>query len=168
MRLTDIQKTSMAYVLRQSRAVKMMTLGLCIFLLSFGILPLLIAGKESMIPSILIMAIFGFIAAYLLCLSFGYRIVIDEKGIHRCSFNRVKRSLLWKDIRSCGVGEIPVPYRYGHMRHLAFYASAEETPVDDDEKIFIKLNPTDERALRESGLLAYCRRQRAEADRSFI
>ena len=159
MRLTYMQETPNGYVLGQSRAVKAWTLGLCIFLLSFGVLPLLVAGKDALIYSVLIMALFSLIPAYLLYLAFGYRIVIDEKGIHRYSFRHVKRSLLWKDIRSCGVGEIPVPYRYGHIRHLAFYASTEETPFDDDEKIFIKLNPTDERVIRKSQLLDYCHAQ---------
>lgn len=168
MRLTDIQKTSTAYVLRQSRAVKIMTLGLCVFLLSFGVLPLLVAGKDALIPSVLIMALFLSVVVYLFCLTFGYRIVIDEKGIHRYSFHRVKHSLLWRYIRSYGVDEILVPYRYGQSLNLAFYASTEDIPIDPENKVFIKLNPSDERAIRESGLLTFCRRQRAGADRSFI
>ena len=168
MRLTDIQRTPKAYILRQSRAVKAWTLGLCVFLLSFGVLPLLVAGKDALIPSVLIMALFLSVVIYLFCMTFGYRIVIDEKGIHRYSFNRVKHSLLWRYIRSYGVDVILVPHRHGQTDHLAFYASTEATPIDPENKVFIKLNPSDERAIRESGLLTFCRRQRAEADRSFI
>jgi hypothetical protein len=33
--------------------------------------------------------------------------------------------------------------------------------------VFIKLTPADEQTIRESGIIVFCRRQMAEADRHF-
>ena len=173
MRYTDIQKTPTGYVLRHGRATKLMTLILCAF---FGIVPtvmsILLFFMEGTDPSNLLPAMLGMVimwasTAYLFSLAFGFRIVVDEAGVHRYSFGRVKHSLLWRYVRSFGIGVIPVPFRYGQMDHLAFFASTETKPIDYKSKVFIKLTPADEQALRESGLLTFCRRQMAEADRHF-
>ena len=169
MRLTVIQKSPTGYILRQSKAVKAWTLVLCVFFLSVGISLPSFAERDvfTLVMAFLFMAFFAAVSVYLYCLSFGYRIVVDETGVHRCSFNRVKHSLLWRYIRSCGVDTIPVPYRHGTTYRLAFYASTETNPVSMENKVFIKLTKTDEHALRESGLLTFCRSQMDRADRNF-
>ena len=173
MRYTAIQKTPTGYVLRHSRATKLMTLILCAF---FGIVPtvmsILLFFMEGTDPSNLLPAMLGMVimwasTAYLFSLAFGFRIIVDEAGVHRYSFGRVKHSLLWRYVRSFGIGVIPVPARYGQTNHQAFYASTEAKPIDYKSKVFIKLTPADEQAIRESGLLNFCRRQMAEADRKF-
>ena len=174
MRYTAIQKTPTGYVLRHSRATKLMTLILCAF---FGIVPtvmsILLFFMEGTDPSNLFPAMLGMVimwasTAYLFSLAFGFRIIVDEAGVHRYSFGRVKHSLLWRYVRSFGIGVIPVPStRSGPSNHLAFYASTEAKPIDHKSKVFIKLTPADEQALRESGLLNFCRRQMADTDRKF-
>lgn len=170
MKLTDIQKTATGYVIRQSKGVHAITLVLCIFLLSLGVLLLLATPHDGITIGlvVLFMTFFDGLAVYLFCLDFGYRIVVDETGVHRYSFNRVKHTLLWRHIRSCGVGLIPVPWRYHQIDHLAFYASTEANPVSMENKVFIKLNPSDEQAIRESGLLSFCRAQMENADRTAL
>lgn len=173
MRYTDIQKTPTGYVLRHGRAIKLMTLIPCAFI---GIVPTVItiplffsekAETANIIPTSIGMILAWAITAYLCSLAFGFRIVVDETGVHRYSFGRVKLSLLWRYVRSFGIGVIPVPSRNGQMNHLAFYASTEAKPIDYKSKVFIKLTPADEQALRESGIIVFCRRQMAEADRHF-
>ena len=173
MRYTAIQKNPTGYVLHHSRATKLMTLILCAF---FGIVPtvmsILLFFMEGTDPSNLLPAMLGMVimwasTAYLFSLAFGFRIIVDEAGVHRYSFGRVKHSLLWRYVRSFGIGVIPVPSRYGQTNHQAFYASTEAKPIDYKSKVFIKLTPADEQALRESGLLNFCRKQMAEADRKF-
>ena len=173
MRYTDIQKTPTGYVLRHGRATKLMTLILCAFIAVFPTvitIPLFFSEKAetaNIIPTSIVMILAWVITAYLWSLAFGFRIVVDEAGVHRYSFGRVKLSLLWRYVRSFGIGVIPVPSRYGQMDHLAFYASTEAKPIDYKSKVFIKLTPADEQALRESGIIVFCRRQMAEADRKF-
>ncbi len=173
MRLTAIQKTPTGYVLRHSRAIKLMTLIPCAFIAIFPTvitIPLFFSEKAesaNFIPTSIAMILAWVITAYLCSLAFGYRIVVDETGVHRYSFNRVKHTLLWRHIRSFGIDVIPVPSRNGQMDHLAFYASTEASPIDYKSKVFIKLNPPDEESIRRSGLLTFCRRQMAEADRKF-
>lgn len=174
MRYTAIQKSPTGYILRHSRATKLMTLIPCAFI---GIVPTVItiplffsekAETANIIPTSIGMILAWAITAYLFSLAFGFRIVVDEAGVHRYSFGRVKLSLLWRYVRSFGIGVIPVPStRSGPSNHLAFYASTETKPVSMENKVFIKLTPADEQALRESGLLTFCRRQMAEADRNF-
>ena len=173
MRYTDIQKTPTGYILRHGRATKLMTLILCAF---FGIVPtvmsILLFFMEGTDPSNLLPAMLGMVimwasSAYLFAIAFGFRIVVDEAGVHRYSFGRVKLSLLWRYVRSFGIGVIPVPYRHGTTNHLTFYASTEAKPIDYKSRVFIKLTPADEQALRESGIIVFCRRQMAEADRKF-
>lgn len=173
MRCTDIQKNPTGYILRHSRATKLMTLIPCAFI---GIVPTVItiplffsekAETVNIIPTSIAMILAWVITAYLCSLAFGFRIVVDETGVHRYSFGRVKLSLLWRYVRSFGIDVIPVPSRYGQMDHLAFYASTETKPIDYKCKVFIKLTPADEQALRESGLLTFCRRQMTDADRNF-
>ena len=173
MRYTDIQKNPTGYILRHSRATKLMTLILCAFI---GIVPTVItiplffsdkAETANIIPTSIAMILAWVITAYLCSLAFGFRIVVDEAGVHRYSFGRVKLSLLWRYVRSFGIDVIPVPSRYGQMDHLAFYASTEAKPIDYKSKVFIKLTPADEQAIRESGIIVFCRRQMAEADRKF-
>ena len=169
MRLTDIQKSQTGYILRQSKAVKAWTLVPCVFFLSVGISLPFFAERDvfTLVMAFLFMAFFAAVSVYLYCLSFGYRIVVDETGVHRYSFNRAKHTLLWRHIRSFGVDVIPVYYRYGTTNRLAFYASTETKPVNIENQVFIKLTKTDEQALRESGIIVFCRRQMAEADRKF-
>ena len=173
MRYTDIQKTPTGYVLRHSRATKLMTLIPCAFI---SIVPTVItiplffsdkAETANIIPTSIGMILAWAITAYLCSLAFGFRIVVDEAGVHRYSFGRVKLSLLWRHIRSFGIDVIPVPSRYGQMDHLSFFASTETKPIDYKSKVFIKLTPADEQAIRESGIIVFCRRQMAEADRHF-
>ena len=173
MRYTDIQKTPTGYVLRHGRATKLMTLILCAFIAVFPTIitiPLFFSEKAetaNIIPTSIVMILAWVITAYLWSLAFGFRIVVDETGVHRYSFGRVKLSLLWRYVRSFGIGVIPVPSRNGQMNHLAFYASTEAKPIDYKSKVFIKLTPADEQAIRESGIIVFCRRQMAEADRKF-
>lgn len=173
MRYTDIQKTPTGYVLRHSRATKLMTLIPCVFISivpTVITLPLFFSDKAetaNIIPTSIAMILAWVITAYLCSLAFGFRIVVDETGVHRYSFGRVKLSLLWRYVRSFGIDMIPVPSRYGQMNHLAFYASTEAKPIDYKSKVFIKLTPADEQAIRESGIIVFCRRQMAEADRHF-
>jgi hypothetical protein len=170
MRYTDIQKTPTGYTLRHSRATKLMTLIPCsLFAIPATVLLFFELDIEpyKLIPTALAMVLSWVITAYLFSLAFGYRIVIDETGVHRYSFGRVKHSLLWRYVRSFGIGVIPVPSRYGQTNHLAFYASTEAKPIDYKSKVFIKLTPADEQAIRESGLITFCRRQMADADRHF-
>lgn len=169
MRLTDIQKSQTGYIIRQSKAVHAFTLVLCIFLLSFGVLLLLATEHDAITIGlvVLFMIFFDGLAVYLFCLDFGFRIVVDETGVHRYSFKRVKHTLLWRYVRSFGIDVIPVPFRYGQIDHLAFFASTETKPIDYKSKVFIKLNPSDEQAIRESGLLSFCHTQMAEVDRKF-
>ena len=173
MRYTDIQKTPTGYVLRHSRATKLMTLILCAFIAVFPTvitIPLFFSEKAetaNIIPTSIVMILAWVITAYLWSLAFGFRIVVDEAGVHRYSFGRVKLSLLWRYVRSFGIGVIPVPSRNGQTNHLAFYASTEAKPIDYKSKVFITLTPADEQAIRESGIIVFCRRQMAEADRKF-
>ena len=173
MRYTDIQKTPTGYVLRHGRATKLMTLILCAFIAVFPTvitIPLFFSEKAetaNIIPTSIVMILAWVITAYLWSLAFGFRIVVDEAGVHRYSFGRVKLSLLWRYVRSFGIDVIPVPSRNGQTNHLAFYASTETKPIDYKSKVFIKLTKTDEQALRESGIIVFCRRQMAEADRKF-
>ncbi len=174
MRYTDIQKTPTGYTIRHSRATKLMTLILCAF---FGIVPTVMSillffmegtDPSNLLPPMLGMVIMWASAAYLFSLAFGYRIVVDEAGVHRYSFRRVKHTLLWRYVRSFGIGVIPVPStRSGPSNHLAFYASTEAKPIDyKRRKVFIKLTPADEQALRASGLLTFCHTQIENADRT--
>jgi hypothetical protein len=39
--------------------------------------------------------------------------------------------------------------------------------VNIENQVFIKLTKTDEQAIRESGIIVFCRRQMAKADRNF-
>ena len=173
MRYTDIQKKTTGYILRHSRATKLMTLIPCAFISivpTVITLPLFFSDKAetaNIIPTSIALILAWVITAYLCSLAFGFRIVVDETGVHRYSFGRVKLSLLWRYVRSFGIGVIPVPSRYGQMNHLAFYASTEAKPIDYKSKVFIKLTPADEQAIRESGIIVFCRRQMAEADRHF-
>ena len=169
MRYTDIQKTPTGYVLRYSKAVKALMLAPCIIFLSFGCVLPFVAERDAftMVMACLFGAYLAGTSAYLFCVAFGFRIVVDEAGVHRYSFGRVKLSLLWRYVRSFGIDVIPVPSRNGQMNHLAFYASTEAKPIDYKSKVFIKLTPADEQALRESGIIVFCRRQMAEADRKF-
>lgn len=173
MRLTSIQKSPTGYILRHSRTTKLMTLIPCAFISivpTVITLPLFFSEKAetvNIIPTSIAMILMWIITAYLFSLAFGFRIVVDEAGVHRYSFGHVKLSLLWRYVRSFGIDVIPVPSRYGQMDHLAFFASTETKPIDYKCKVFIKLTPADEQALRESGLLIFCRRQMAEADRHF-
>ncbi len=173
MRYTDIQKTPTGYTIRHSRATRLMTLIPCAFI---GIVPTVMAillfftggvEPQNCFPIALAMVLAWVITAYLFSLAFGFRIVVDEVGVHRCSFGRVKHTLLWRYIRSFGVGVISFTARYGPSKHLAFYASTETSPIDYQRRIVIKLTPADEQALRESGLLTFCHSQMAEADRKF-
>ena len=173
MRYTAIQKSPTGYVLRHSRATKLMTLILCAFIAVFPTvitIPLFFSEKAetvNIIPTSIVIILAWVITAYLWSLAFGFRIVVDEAGVHRYSFGRVKLSLLWRYIRSFGIGVIPVPSRNGQTNHLAFYASTEAKPIDYKSKVFIKLTPADEQALRESGIIVFCCRQMAETDRKF-
>ena len=174
MRYTDIQKTPTGYVLRHGRATKLMTLIPCAFISivpTVITLPLFFSEKvepANIIPTSIGMILAWAITAYLWSLAFGFRIVVDEAGVHRYSFGRVKLSLLWRYVRSFGIGVIPVPStRSGPSNHLAFYASTETKPVSMENKVFIKLTPADEQTLRESGIIVFCRRQMAETDRHF-
>ena len=135
MRYTDIQKTPTGYILRHGRAIKLMTLIPCAFI---GIVPTVItiplffsdkAETANIIPTSIAMILAWAITAYLFSLAFGFRIVVDEAGVHRYSFGRVKLSLLWRYVRSFGIDVIPVPFRYGQMDHLAFFASTETKPI---------------------------------------
>jgi len=173
MRYTAIQKSPTGYTIRHGRATKLMTLIPCAFI---SIVPTVItiplffsekAEPANIIPTSIAMILAWVITAYLCSLAFGFRIVVDETGVHRYSFKRVKHTLLWRHIRSFGIDVIPVPFRYGQMDHLAFFASTEIKPIDYKSKVFIKLTPADEQALRGSGLLSFCHTQMAEVDRKF-
>ncbi len=173
MRLIDIQKNPSGYVLRHSSTIKFMTFIPCALIaIPATIIPIslfFMEGTEpsNLFPTMLGMVIMWAISAYLYSLVFGYRIVVNETGVHRYSFRRVKHTLLWRYIRSFGVDVIRVPSRNGEMDHLAFYASTEAKPIDYKSKVLIKLSKSDEQAIRESGLLTFCRSQMAEVDRKF-
>ena len=166
MRLTHVEKTPAGYVIRHSKAVRAWTVVLCVFLLSLGALVLLSTERDTIAIGlrVLFTIFFDTLAVFCFCLNFGFRIVVDETGVHRCSFRRVKHTLLWRHVRSFGIDVIPVPWRYHQIDHLAFYASTETKPVNIENKVFIKLNPSDEEPLRASGLLTYCRRQMIAVD----
>ena len=173
MRYTDIQKSPTGYILRHSRAVKLMILIPCAFI---GIIPTVLVislfftegvDPDNLLPTALGTVLMWSITVYLFSLAFGFRIVVDETGVHRYSFGRVKQTLLWRYVRSFGIDVIPVPSRNGQMDHLAFYASTEAKPINYKSKVFIKLTPADEQAIRESGIIVFCRRQMAETDRKF-
>ena len=174
MRFIDIQKKPSGYVLRHSSTIKFLTFIPCALIaIPATILPIplfFIEGGEpgNLVPTILGMVIMWAISAYVYSLAFGYRIVVDETGAHRYSFRRVKHTLLWRHIRSFGIGETLVTYRHGTTNHLAFYASTEAKPINMENKVFIKLSKSDEQAPRESGLLTFCRRQMAEAERDSL
>lgn len=170
MRLTHLQRTPTSYVLRHSKSFRILTLVLCGVLVSFATVPatilIITVGVKlgDLFPIIMAVILSWIISIYLYCLTFGYRIVVDETGVHRYSFNRLKHSLPWRYVRSCGIRVIRVPGRYVPTDRLAFYACVQKNPSDFKERIFMKLNDTDEQALRESGLLSFCHAQMAEAD----
>ena len=172
MRYTDIQKTPTGYVLRHSRTVKLMSLIPCAFI---GIIPTVLVislfftegvDPDNLLPTALGTVLMWSITVYLFSLAFGFRIVVDETGVHRYSFGRVKQTLLWRYVRSFGIGVIHIP-NGRPSNHLAFYASTEAKPIDYKSMVFIKLSPADEQAIRESGIIVFCRRQMAETDRKF-
>lgn len=173
MRNVSITKTEKGYVLGFSPAIKALSMALSASLLVpvvFLILLSLIftAIQTSAIEWIAVLLLSVGLTVLMYCLSFGHRLVIDETGVHRYFFRRLKMSLLWRYIRSCGIDTIWVPNRGGQSLHLAFYASTEAAPVNPKNKLVMSLTPRDEAALREAGLVSFCRAHMAEQiDRKF-
>ena len=87
MRLSQIQKAPTGYVLRYSKAVKALMLAPCIIFLSFGCVLPFVAERDAftMVMACLFGAYFAGTSAYLFCVAFGYRIAVDETGVHRYS-----------------------------------------------------------------------------------
>ncbi len=172
MKQIEIQRTPTGYEIRQSKSVRTQVL-------LIGILPLIpyvgiaLLGVFPMVPRNLFPWLLGLLLwcitmGYLCYLNFSFRLVIDEIGVHRYAFNRVKRSFLWRHIRSCDIAEIPPSANEGRVMPPSFYVSTEKEVESMKNCLFIRLqNKEDEQAIRSSGLLSFCRAQMADADRKF-
>ena len=172
MKQIDIQRTSRGYEIRQSKSVRTQVLLISVLLL-IPYVGIALLGLFPMVPRNLFPWLFGLLLwcitmGYVCYLSYSFRLVIDEQGVHRHAFNRVKRSFLWRHIRSCDIAEIPPSANEGRVIPPSFYVSTEKEIENMKNCLFIRLqNKEDEQALRESGLITFCRRQMAEADRKF-
>ncbi len=172
MKQIDIQRTSTGYEIRQSKSVRTQVLLISVLPLipSVGIALL---GLFPMVPRNLFPWLFGLLLwcitmGYVCYLSYSFRLVIDEQGVHRYAVGRVKRSFLWRHIRSCDIAEIPPSANEGRVIPPSFYVSTEKEIENMKNCLFIRLqNKEDEQAIRESGLLTFCRRQMADTDRKF-
>ena len=176
MRQIEIQRTPTAYTLCFSPASRkssaLLSGGVFLMGATASAAPWLISGAKPPAGMILVSvyaALCGVIIPLILLRStLGFRLVADEVGVHRYAFNRVKRSFLWRHIRSCDIAEIPPSANEGRVIPPSFYVSTEKEVENMKNCLFIRLqNKKDEQALRESGLLNFCRRQMAEADRKF-
>lgn len=173
MRNVSITKTEKGYVLGFGPTVKALSMAVSATLLVPVVFLILLNLIFTDMPTsaieltVALLLSVGF-TLLMYCLSFGHRLVIDETGVHRYFFRRLKVSLIWRHIRSCGIDTILVPNRGGQNLHLAFYASTEADPVNPKNKLVMSLTPQDEAALREAGLVSFCRTHMAEQiDRSF-
>lgn len=175
MKQIEIQKTSTAYILRFSRQVRVISLAVsgCLFLIGMtaSLVPWLIYGATPPVGMIFISIYAGITAVgfplLLVCRTMGFRFVADGEGFHRYSFNRVKRTFLWRHIRSCGIDEIPSTENEGRVMLPSFYVSTESPVMSMKNCLFIRIDKEGEQAVRESGMLHFCRRQLAEVDRDF-
>ena len=173
MRNISITKTEKGYVLGFGPTVKALSMAVSatllvpvVFLIILNLIFTDIPTSAIELTVALILSVGFMVLMY--CLSFGHRLVIDETGVHRYFFRRLKMSLIWRHIRSCGIDTILVPNRGGQSLHLAFYASTEADPVTPKNKLVMSLTPQDEAALREAGLVSFCRTHMAEQiDRNF-
>ena len=176
MRQIEIQRTPTAYTLRFSPASRkssaLLSGGVFLMGATASAAPWLIYGAKPPAGMILVSiytALCGVIIPLILLRStLGFRLVADEVGVHRYVFGRVKRSFLWRHIRSCGLDEIPPSQNEGRVIAPSFYVSTE-SPVEAMKNcLFIRLqNKEDQHAIHESGLLTFCRSQMADADRKF-
>ena len=176
MKKLEIQKTSAAYTLRYDRPMRAMCLTTAVSIFLFGsivsAIPWLIYGAKPPVGMVFISIYVGICALVfppiLIRSSVGFRLIADEQGVHRCFFNRVQRTFLWRHIRSCGLDEIPPSQNEGRVIAPSFYVSTE-SPVEAMKNcLFIRLqSKEDQHALRESGLLTFCRSQMDRADRGF-
>ena len=172
MKQIDIQRTPTGYEIRQSKSVRTQVL-------LFSALPLIpYAGialpglfpmaPRNLFPWLFALLLWCIIMGYVCYLNYSFRLVIDEQGVHRYAFNCVKRSFLWRHIRSCDIAKIPPSANEGRVIPPSFYVSTEKEVENMKNCLFIRLqNKKDEQALRESGLLNFCRRQIADTDRKF-
>ena len=111
MKQIDIQRTPEGYEIRQSKAVRTPLLFLSVVTLipytGIALLGLFPMVPRNLFPWLAGLLLWCITMGYVCYLSFSFRLVIDGIGVHRCTFNRVKRTFLWRHIRSCGIGEIP-------------------------------------------------------------
>ena len=175
MKHIEIQKNNSTYVLRFSRKTRTMclTAAVSIFLLCsiVSAIPWLVYGAKPPGGMVFISIYTGICALVippiLIRSSVGFRLVADEQGVHRCFFNRVQRNFLWRHIRSCGIEEIPPSLNEGRVIRPSFSVSTEKVVENMKNCLFIRVDKEDEQAIRESGLITFCRRQMADADRHF-
>lgn len=175
MRQIEIQRTPTGYTLRFSPASRkssaLLSGGVFLMGATASLIPWLIYGAKPPAGMILV-SVYAALCALvippiLLRSSVGFRLVADEQGVHRCFFNRVQRTFLWRHIRSCGIEEIPPSLNEGRVILPSFYVSTEKVVENMKNCLFIRVDKEDEQALRESGIIVFCRRQMAEADRKF-
>ena len=175
MKKLEIQKTSAAYTLRYDRPMRAMCLTTAVSIFLFGsiisAIPWLIYGAKPPVGMVFISIYVGICALVfppiLIRSSVGFRLIADEQGVHRCFFNRVQRTFLWRHIRSCGIEEIPPSLNEGRVILPSFYVSTEKVVENMKNCLFIRVDKEDEQAIRESGLLTFCRSQMDRADRKF-
>ena len=174
MRNIEIQKDSSGYVLRFNRNTRRLTMVIsgCLFLpgMTVSLVPWLIHGSLSPAYMVFISICTGVFAIgipwVLVCPTIGFRLVVDAKGVHRYSFNRLKRTFLWRHVRSYGIDEIPPSANEGRLIPPSFYVSTEKEIENMKNCLFIRLrHKEDEQALRASGLLNFCRAQMAKDDK---
>lgn len=102
MRNIEIQKDSSGYVLHFNRNTRRLTMVIsgCLFLLGMtvSLVPWLIYGNKPPAGMIFISIYTGIFAIgiplVLVCPTIGFRLVVDAKGVHRYSFNLLKRTFL--------------------------------------------------------------------------
>lgn len=176
MKKIEIQKTSAAFILRYSRPMRTMYLVVSAVLFLIGMTasatPWLIYGAKPPAGMIFISIYAGIFAIgvplFLICSGIGFRLVVDTKGVHRYSFNRVERSFLWRHIHSCGIAEIPPSENDGRVMLPSFYVSTEKQATNMKNCLFIRIEKQGEQAIRASGLLSFCHRQMMAADQNLL
>ena len=160
MRMIDLQKTAEGYTIRYGkffRIFPLFTMGsLTIFPLIFLVWDWL--DRRVLDPqTIFLLSICVAGSLWISRVLLGFRLVIDKSGVHRYIAKRLKHTIPWKYVRSFGIDTIFVGGKGGY--HLAFYVSTDTKPGNQDNQLACMLNKQDEQALREEGVLAYCRAQ---------
>lgn len=173
MKQIEIQRTPAGYEIRQSKSVRTQVLLISVLpmipYVGIALLGLFPMVPRNLFPWLLGLLLWCVTMGYVCYLNFSFRLVIDAAGVHRYSFNRVKRSFLWRHIRSCGIEEIPPSENEGRVMPPSFYVSTEKEIEDMKNCLFIRLqNKEAEQTIRESGLLSFCRAQMENADRTVL